>query len=67
VKFLTFTDKSAGKEIKRFQSTAIDDATRARALQIYSGYNHRFAIEFIEYICDRFPFRIHTIQADNGH
>jgi len=67
VKFLTFTDKATGKQMKRFQYTAIDDATRARALQIYSGHNQRFAIEFIEYIRDRFPFRIHTIQTDNGH
>lgn len=25
------------------------------------------AIEFVDYVCSRFPFRIHTIQTDNGH
>ena len=39
VKFLSFTDKSSGKEVKRFQYTAIDDATRARALKIYNKHN----------------------------
>jgi hypothetical protein len=38
VKFLFFTDM-AGKEIKRFQYTAIDDATRATALRIYDKHH----------------------------
>ncbi len=38
VKFLFFTDK-AGKRPKRYQYTAIDDASRARALRIYTGHN----------------------------
>lgn len=67
VKFLTFTDKSNGREVKRFQYTAIDDATRARALKIYNSHNQACAIEFIDYIRAKFPFRIHTIQTDNGH
>jgi len=67
VKFLSFTDKSSGKEIKRFQYTAIDDATRARALKIYPKHNQHCAIQFIDYIRGKFPFRIHTIQTDNGH
>ncbi len=67
VKFLSFTDKSSGREIKRYQYTAIDDATRARALKIYSLHNQKCAIEFVEYVRSKFPFRIHTIQTDNGH
>jgi transposase InsO family protein len=66
VKFLTFTDKK-GKEVKRYQYTAIDDATRARALRIYTAHNQKCAIDFIDYVCSKFPFRIHTIQTDNGH
>lgn len=66
VKFLTFIDKN-GSKIKRFQYTAIDDATRARALQIYAKHTQANAIKFVNYVLDQFPFRIHTIQTDNGH
>lgn len=66
VKFLTFTD-SSGKEVKRFQYTAIDDASRARALKIYNRHSQKNAVEFVDYVRDKFPFRIHTIQTDNGH
>ena len=37
VKFLSFVDKS-GRKVKRFQYTAIDDATRIRALKIYTKH-----------------------------
>ena len=66
VKFLIFTGES-GQKIKRFQYTAIDDATRARALKIYSRHTQKNAIDFVDYVRERFPFRIHTIQTDNGH
>jgi transposase InsO family protein len=66
VKFLTLKNKT-GAEIKRYQYTAIDDATRARALRIYDKHHQSCAIDFIDYIITKFPFRIHTIQTDNGH
>jgi len=66
VKFLSFAGKN-GKEVKRYQYTAIDDATRARALRIYAAHNQKCAIDFIDYVLSKFPFRIHTIQTDNGH
>lgn len=66
VKFLSFTDNS-GKEVKRFQYTAIDDATLARALKIYPRHSQKNAVEFVDYVRNKFPFRIHTIQTDNGH
>ena len=65
VKFLTFYRK--GKKIRRFQYTAIDDATRARALKVYERHTQANAQNFIDYIRQTFPFRIHTIQTDNGH
>jgi transposase len=37
VKFLDFKDQS-GKKVRRFQYTAIDDATRIRALEIYEKH-----------------------------
>jgi transposase InsO family protein len=67
VKFLYFKDLLTGCEVRRFQYTAIDDATRARALYIYDKHTQANAIDFVDKIREKFPFRIHTIQTDNGH
>ena len=66
VKFLKLSVKK-GKPIKRFQYTAIDDATRIRALKVYNRHTQKNAIDFINYVIKKFPFRIHTIRTDNGH
>jgi len=66
VKFLTFKGKQ-GKKIKRYQFTAIDDATRVRAMKIYTRHNQASAIDFVDYVVDKFPFRIREIRTDNGH
>jgi len=66
VKFLTLKDKR-GHLVKRYQYTAVDDATRIRALKIHSNHNQECAIEFINYVVEKFPFRIHTIRTDRGH
>ena len=65
VKFLFFKDQN-GKQVKRYQYTAIDDATRIRTLKIYEKHNQANAIDFVNYVIGKFPFRIHTIQTDNG-
>lgn len=67
VKFLYFTDWLTRNEVKRYQYTAIDDATRARALYIYDEHTQKNAIDFVDRVRAKFPFRIHTIQTDNGH
>jgi transposase InsO family protein len=66
VKFLKFKDPS-GKKVKRYQYTAIDDATRIRALKVYRRHTQKNAINFANYVIKKFPFRIHTIRTDNGH
>ena len=66
VKFLSFKN-AEGHNIRRFQYTAIDDATRIRALKIYQRHNQKNAIDFINYVIEKFPFRIHTIRTDRGH
>ena len=66
VKFLSFKN-AGGHNIRRFQYTAIDDATRIRALKIYQRHNQKNAIDFINYVIEKFPFRIHTIRTDRGH
>jgi hypothetical protein len=44
--------------IKRYQYTAIDDATR---------HTQANAIAFIDYVTAKFPFGIREVRADNGH
>jgi transposase InsO family protein len=66
VKFAHLVDPD-GKTVRRYQFTAIDDATRIRALKIYTKHNQSSAIDFIEYVIEKFPFRIHTIRTDRGH
>jgi transposase len=66
VKFLTFKGKR-GKKVRRFQYTAIDDATRVRALKIYEKHTQVNAIDFIDHIIEKFPFRIREVRTDNGH
>ena len=66
VKFI-WLKTAEGKRIRRFQYTAIDDATRIRALKIYKRHTQKNAIEFIDYVIQKFPFRIHTLRTDRGH
>lgn len=66
VKFLTFKGKS-GQTVRRFQYTAIDDATRIRAPRVYNRHTQANAIDFVDHIIDKFPFRLQEIRTDNGH
>jgi len=66
VKFLTLEQKKGGT-VRRYQCTAIDDATRVRALKIYKRHTQASAIDFINYVVEKFPFRIQTIRSDRGH
>jgi transposase InsO family protein len=66
VKFLTL-HRPDGRRVKRYQYTAIDDATRIRSLKIYARHTQKSAIDFMDHVVKRFPFRIHTIRTDRGH
>ncbi len=66
VKFISMNGFN-GRKVRKFQYTAIDDATRIRALKIYNKHNQENAIKFMDYVTDKFPFRIHTIRTDRGH
>ena len=66
VKFLQLKDRD-GKTVKRYQYTSIDDATRIRALQIYPKHDQNCAIQLMNYIVEKFRFRISTIRTDWGH
>lgn len=56
-----------GHKVRYFQHTAIDDATQIRALKVYRHYNQQNAINFIDYVIEKFPFCIHTIRTNHCH
>jgi hypothetical protein len=64
VKFPTFGGNHE-RRIKRYQFTAIDDAARVRAMKIYRRHNQANAIDFVDHVIDKFPFRIREIRTDN--
>ena len=66
VKFLIFKDKT-GRRLKRYQYTAIDYATRVRALRIYQRHAQNNAIDFVSHVIDKFLFYIQQIRTDRGH
>ena len=47
VKFLRLID-IAETAVKRYQYTAVDDATRIRALQVFSKHNRACTIQFMD-------------------
>ena len=62
-----FVAPIAGVTNKRYyQYTAIDDCTRLRILKIFERNNQRSAIQFLDYVCERLPFRVDRVQTDNG-
>ncbi|VAW02697.1 Transposase, partial [hydrothermal vent metagenome] len=63
VKFITPVG-GAGKRF--YQFTAIDDCTRLRVLRIYPKCNQKTAIQFLDYLLQKLPFRVDAIQTDNG-
>lgn len=65
VKFLAFK-KPDGSKFKRVQYTAIDDATCIRVLKIYEEHTQLNAIHFLDYVIEKFPFRIQTVWTDSG-
>lgn len=66
VKFLTLQGPT-GPRVRRYQYTAIDDATRIRALRVYHRHTQQNAIAFMDHVVAKFPFRIHTVRTDRGH
>lgn len=61
-----FLERIPDSRRRLFQFTAIDDCTRIRILKIFDACNQRTAIQFIDEVLRRLPFRIHVVQTDNG-
>ena len=55
-----------GSGKKHYQFTAIDDCTRIRVLRIYDRLNQQTAIQFVDYVLEKLPFKVEVIQTDNG-
>ena len=51
---------------KYSQFTAFDDCTRLRVLRIYPRCDQQTAIQFLDYVLQRLPFRVEVMQTDNG-
>ncbi|MEV0375638.1 transposase family protein [Streptomyces sp. NPDC050636] len=60
------TTPKVRRRAKYYQFTAIDDCTRLRVLRIYPRCDQKTAIQFLDYVLERLPFRVEVIQTDNG-
>ncbi|MFI6078670.1 IS481 family transposase [Actinoplanes sp. NPDC051343] len=63
---ITGTLPKQRRRARCYQFTAIDDCTRLRVLRIYPRCDQKTAIQFLDYVLQRLPFRVEVIQADNG-
>ena len=63
---VTFLERIPGTGKRLYQFTAIDDCTRIRILKVYDACNQRTAIQFLNEVRQRLPFRILVLQTDNG-
>ena len=61
-----FLERIPGTRKRLYQFTAIDDCTRIRVLKVYDACNQTTAIQFADDVLRRLPFRVLTIQTDNG-
>ena len=61
-----FLERIPGTRKRLFQFTAIDDCTRIRVLKVYDKCNQTTAIQFIDDVVRRLPFRVLVVQTDNG-
>jgi transposase InsO family protein len=61
-----FLERIPGTTKRLYQFTAIDDCTRMRVLKIFDACNQKAAIQFVDDVLRRLPFRVHVIQTDNG-
>ena len=61
-----FLERIPGTQRRLYQFTAIDDCTRIRVLKVYDRCNQRTAVQFIDEVLRRLPFRVLVVQTDNG-
>lgn len=60
-----FIEPLKGSRKKRYyQFTAIDDCPRLRILHIYDRCNQKTAIQFADFVLEKLPFEVRSIQTD---
>lgn len=57
-----FLERIPSHRKRYYPFTAIDDCTRLRVLKIYERNNQKTAIQFLDYVLSRLPFRIEVVQ-----
>jgi len=55
-----------GSRQTHYHFTALDDCTRIRVLRIYDRLDQRRAIQFVDYVLEKLPFKVEVIQTDHG-
>ena len=61
-----FIEPIGGARRKYYQYTAIDDGTRLRVLRVYPRNNQKTAIQFLDDVLAKLPFKTECVQTDNG-
>jgi transposase InsO family protein len=61
-----FLERIPGSRKRLYQFTAIDDCTRLRVLKVYDACSQATAVQFLDELVRRLPFRVHVLQTDNG-
>jgi len=51
---------------KIYQFTAIDVLTKQRSLRYYSSNSSKNGANFLKNCIEKFPFKVHSVQTDNG-
>ena len=51
---------------RQVQFTVIDDCTRLPVLRVYPHCGQRTAVQFLDYVLERLPFRTEVIQTGSG-
>lgn len=60
-----FLERIPGTRKRLYQFTAIDDCTRIRILNVYDRCNQRTAIQFLNEVRKRLPFRYRRVEAES--
>src|SRR5687768_611464 len=58
--------RPSGSRRKHYQFTAVDDCTRIRVLRLYYRLNQKTAIQFVDYVLEKLPFKVEVIHTDHG-
>lgn len=61
-----YLGKVAGKTFRLYQYTAIDCFSKLQFVSLYPQLSPQTSVDFLRRLVDFFPFRLQTVQTDNG-